>query len=162
SNNVANHSVDLYLPSDPRPGIIPLPIFGYSGFPSNDVTLATTLTSGTAPDGLYYQWYFNVTTALANGPTGNGSTNVGFNTGTYTLQNCQTNDSGNYTLVVTNIYGVATSAVAVLSISTNDIAPSIVSILPGTNQTVIQGNSATFSLSTSGSPAPDYYWYDNT
>jgi pectin methylesterase-like acyl-CoA thioesterase len=162
SNNVANHSVDLYLPSDPRPGIITQPPFGYSGFPSNDVTLATTLTSGTAPDGLYYQWYFNVTTALANGPTGNGSTNVGVNTGTYTLQNCQTNDSGNYTLVVTNIYGVATSAVAVLSISTNDITPSIVSISPGTNQTVIQGNSATFSLSTSGSPAPDYYWYDNT
>jgi choice-of-anchor C domain-containing protein len=59
---------------------------------------------GTAP--LRYQWYFN-TGALA------GQTN-----NTLTLNNVQTNRAGNYYVVITNVAGSVTSAIATLTVPT--------------------------------------------
>jgi pectate lyase len=64
----------------------------------------TVTAAGTAP--LAYQWFFNVTNALANG------TNA-----TYTTNSVTTNNAGNYSVRVTNSVGSVTSAVATLTIS---------------------------------------------
>lgn len=66
------------------------------------VTFAASVI-GTEP--LWLQWYFNGTSPLA------GQTNA-----TLTLVSLQTNRSGDYTLVATNIAGAATSAVARLAV----------------------------------------------
>ena len=158
SNNVANKSIDLVLPDDPRPVITQQPT-GYSGFPSNDLNLVVGVSAASATP-LSYQWYLNTTTALTDGPTGSGSIIAGSVANSLYLTNAQMADSGNYTVVVTNLYGAATSLVAVLSISTNDIPPVITSIAPGASQTVIAGNNAAFTVLASGAPAPDYYWFD--
>jgi alpha-tubulin suppressor-like RCC1 family protein len=52
-----------------------------------------------------YQWYYNTNTALTSG------TNA-----TLLLSNVQTNQAGNYTVVITNAYGSVTSSVAVLTV----------------------------------------------
>jgi pectin methylesterase-like acyl-CoA thioesterase len=158
SNNTANSSVDLVLPVDPRPVIIAQPQA------TNDVPGGNdTLTVGISPlslTPLSYQWYLG-STALTNGPTGSGSTLSGCTAATFGLSNAQAGDSGNYTVVVSNLYGSATSQVAVVSISASDLAPVIAAVTPGNSQTVIAGNSASFTLLASGSPAPAYYWFDN-
>jgi uncharacterized repeat protein (TIGR01451 family) len=63
----------------------------------------TTLAAGTTP--LTYQWYFNQATLLA------GQTNA-----TLAFTNVQTSRSGAYTVMASNIAGVRTSAVAVLTV----------------------------------------------
>ena len=68
----------------------------------------TVTTSGTAP--LSYQWLRNLA-PLANGGRISGAT-----ASTLAISNLQPADAGNYTVVVTNIVGAATSAVAVLTV----------------------------------------------
>ena len=65
----------------------------------------TVLAGGSAP--LHYQWYFNTNTLL------NGFTNTSL-----TVTNAQTNNAGGYSVIVTNNYGAATSAVATLAVIT--------------------------------------------
>jgi pectate lyase len=60
--------------------------------------------SGTAP--LYYQWYFNTNTPLAN------ATNA-----TLTLSNVSSNQAGVYSALVSNIAGTATSGFASLTVT---------------------------------------------
>ena len=68
----------------------------------------TTAASGASP--LSYQWRKNGTNLVNTGNlSGVTTTNLG-------IGNLQTNDSGNYTVVVTNAYGSVTSSVAVLSV----------------------------------------------
>ena len=59
--------------------------------------------TGTAP--LNYQWYFNTNSALA------GATNSSL-----ALTNSQTTNAGTYSVIVTNLYGAATSAPAILTV----------------------------------------------
>jgi polygalacturonase/PKD repeat protein len=105
----------------------------------------TVVPNGTLP--LFYQWYYNTITVLAN------ATNS-----TFTITNTGTSDAGGYSVLVSNAYGSATSAVAQLTVAVN--GPSI------TNQpqdlTVIPGQSATFSVGASGSFPLTYQWYYNT
>lgn len=62
----------------------------------------TVVAAGTAP--LSYQWFL-------------GSTNIpGATTNSYTRSNVQTNDAGNYFVLVTNIAGSVTSLVATLTV----------------------------------------------
>jgi hypothetical protein len=63
----------------------------------------TAAAAGTPP--LSYQWYFNTNTVLA------GATNA-----TLTLTGVQLTNAGNYTVVVSNIVGSATSSNAVLTV----------------------------------------------
>ncbi len=152
SNNIANGSLDLVLPTDPRPGTT-APA-GYSGSPG-DSPAFTAAASGAAP--LSYQWCKDGV-PLVDGPTGNGSTNAGASTGTLVIQKAQTTDSANapgYTVVVTNLYGAVTSSPALLVISAGPGAPSLTG---PSNQTVIQGGVATFAATVSGSPVPTLRW----
>jgi subtilase family serine protease len=108
---------------------------------SNAVFSATV--SGTLP--LVYQWRQNGTN-LVNGGNISGAT-----TNALTLTAVTTNNAGNYTLVVTNIYGPATSSIAVLTVVS---APGIT--IPPTNQTIQCGSNAAFSVTATGT-APLYF-----
>ena len=157
SNNVANKSVDLVLPSDPRPIISTQPS-SYSGSPGDNVTFSVTA-SGVAP--LNYQWLTNGV-SISDGPTGNGSANFGSTTATLIISNAQPADSVSapgFSVVITNLYGSITSSPAVLTISGSAVIPSIAG---PTNLTVIQGNNVTINDSVSGSPLPVLQWLDQT
>jgi hypothetical protein len=76
----------------------------------------TAIASGADP--LSYQWYFYATNNPANSNT------IALCMGTnasYTVQAAQTNDSGNYFLIVTNNFGSVTSSVANLAVLTPPI-----------------------------------------
>ncbi len=69
---------------------------------SNNATF-TVNAVGAAP--LVYQWRFN------------GATPVGGNSNEFSLVNVQSNHAGGYSVIVTNVHGAATSAVATLSVN---------------------------------------------
>ncbi|MGC3956841.1 MAG: pectinesterase family protein [Verrucomicrobiota bacterium] len=154
SNNTANASIDLVLPTDPKPTITSLP-GSYGGSPGDNVNFNAGY-SGSAP--ITLQWLKDGTNVV-DGPTGSGSTYAGANTPTLSITSAQASDSGSYALVASNPYGAVTSTPpASLIISTADIAP----IINGPNNvTVIQGNNATFTTSVSGKPVPYIQWYKN-
>lgn len=96
--------------------------------------------SGTAP--LKYQWRF------ANVEM-DGETNANL-----MLKAVLPSQSGGYAVVVSNAFGVVTSATAVLTVLWS--APSI-AVQP-TNQAASLTSNATFSVSASGIPPPTYQW----
>jgi pectate lyase len=77
---------------------------------SNDATF-TVQAVGTEP--LHYQWFFNTNTMLSN------ETDFSL-----TITNAQTNDTGGYSVVITNIYGSTTSTLATLTV--NPVSTNIV------------------------------------
>ncbi len=99
----------------------------------SNVTFTVNAT-GTAPLG--YQWKFN---------TGDlpGATNS-----TYTRVNAQTNDSGNYSVVITNLAGTAISSNAVLTV--NPLVPpqfnSVVKLAGGQIQMSVSGDPGNYSV----------------
>jgi len=107
----------------------------------------SVLADGTLPLG--YQWYYNTNTVLTNA-TGS----------TLTLTNAQLPDSGSYSVVVTNAYGSATSAVAQLTVKLA-VAPSITT-QPLDQTNILPGAAATFSVVAGGSEPLSYQWYYNT
>jgi pectin methylesterase-like acyl-CoA thioesterase len=156
-------SVALVLPNDPRPVITNEPS-SYSGNPGDNVTTNfSVIINGNSVMPLAYQWYSiigGVTNTLTDGANVSGSTNFGSATASLIISNAQPADSGNYYVIVTNLYGSATSSpLAVLTISASAIAPTVGG---PTNLTVIAGNNATINDSVSGSPVPALQWYDQT
>ncbi len=90
---------------------------------------------------LTYQWRFNA--ANISGATSSS----------YTKSNVQATNAGNYSVVVNNAYGTATSANAVLTVNT----PPVITAQPQ-SQTVIAGNSATFTVTATGTAQLAYQW----
>ena len=121
-----------------------------------DVTLVVTAT-GTAP--LRYQWQVNGTNLVDGGRTGGrgsrnqGSTISGTTTSILTIRNAQTNNSGNYTVIVTNFGGSVTSSVAVLTVATSPVI-----VTQPTNQAVGVGSTATFAVTAVGITPLHYQW----
>jgi hypothetical protein len=120
--------------------------------PTNQtVTVGDTATfsvtaCGTSP--LNYQWSFNGTNIV-------GATNT-----TLTLTNVQLNQAGNYAVLVTNLLGSVLSSNATLTVNPV-VPPSIIS--QPTNQTVVAGNTASFSVAASGTAPLSYRWnFDGT
>ena len=103
-----------------------------------NVTFTATAT-GTAP--LSYQWEFN-------GGTIAGATNVAL-----TLTNVQPVNAGQYSVVVTNVAGSATSSNALLTVN---VPPSITQ--QPQNQIVTSGATATFAVSATGTAPLAYQW----
>ena len=101
--------------------------------------------SGTAPLG--YQWRFNG--AAISGASGTA----------LSLANVQTSQGGNYTVVVANSVGSATSAVAVLTVTASGTAPAITT--QPASQSVSAGGNATFNVSASGTAPLGYQWRFN-
>jgi hypothetical protein len=106
-----------------------------------DATFGVTIV-GTAP--LSYQWRFN-------------STEIpGATDSTFTRNNSQCANAGNYDVVVTNYLGAITSAVATLTV----VAPASITSQP-TNRTVFLGQTASFSVVATnqcGSSSFVYQW----
>jgi hypothetical protein len=98
--------------------------------------------SGTLP--LSFQWWFNGTNA------------VGVNTNTLNVTNAQTSQAGGYTVVITNSAGSVTSSVATLTVGT---PPSITQ--SPSDLTVVQGQSATFTVTAGGDAPLNYQWRFN-
>jgi hypothetical protein len=90
-----------------------------------------------------YQWLFN------------GAPIVGATGGTLQISNAQPGDLGTYAVMVTNLVGSVTSSNALLTFS---VSPSIVT--QPTNQTVLAGQSASFSVEAAG-PGLTYQWRFN-
>jgi pectin methylesterase-like acyl-CoA thioesterase len=159
SNNVAGSSVDLVLPDDPRP-VIANPPSGYSGNLGDNVNFTVAINPASVTP-LFYQWYYydtGATNAVADELTADGATLSGSTNATLSIANGQANENGNYFVVVTNIYGSATSSVAVLNLSQSCVAPNISG---PANQSVIVSNNATFSASVSANPAATISWTRN-
>jgi len=104
----------------------------------------TVVATGTTP--FSYQWYFN-TNALV------GATNA-----TLSLTDVQSNNVGNYFVVVTNSIGTVTSSNAALTLLS--LLPTI--IVQPTNQAVFMGNNATFNVVAISPASMGYQWYFNT
>ncbi|HOC55404.1 MAG TPA: immunoglobulin domain-containing protein [Verrucomicrobiota bacterium] len=110
----------------------------------SNVTFSVTAT-GTAP--LSYQWRKN------------GGTISGATASSYTLANAQPSDAGSYSVVVANAVGTVTSSNAVLTVSAVENPPSITA--QPQSLTRIQGASATFSVTATGTAPLYYQWYWN-
>ena len=148
TNNEATASLDLVIPTDPRPVITTQPD-GFAGPIGSTVTLAVVAT-GVEP--LYYQWEKD------GAPLSDGGNISGSKTATMVIQNAQVTDSGTYQVVITNAYGSVTSAPVAVTISSGNVAPTISGLV---DQSVLQGQDATFAPSVAGIPTPWVQWYKN-
>jgi hypothetical protein len=100
--------------------------------------------TATGDSPLVYQWRFNGT------PVSSGTTS------SYSVAGVTTANAGSYDTVVSNPYGVVTSAVAQLTV----LMPPTITTQPA-NQTTVAGNTAQFQVSASGSSPLNYQWYFN-
>jgi hypothetical protein len=104
--------------------------------------------TGSAPLG--YQWQLNGV-SLANGGRISGA-----KTNTLSITNVQPADAGSYTLVVSNAAGIATSAVAFLTVT----GPPAITAQPA-SQSVVAGANVSFSVTASGTAPLSYQWQFN-
>ncbi len=105
----------------------------------------SAIVNGSAPFG--YQWRKSGIN-LANGAGISGAT-----TSSLTLTAVTTNSAGNYSVIVTNIFGSATSSAAALTVV---FQPAIGGSLA--NQTVECGGNANFAVTASGTPPLHFQW----
>lgn len=107
----------------------------------------SAMAGGSMP--LAYQWRQSGTN-LVPGPGISGATS-----NVLTFNAVTTNNSGNYTLYVTNLFGAASSSVATLFV----YIPPAITLSSLTNQTVQCGsNNLTFTVTVSGTPPPTLQW----
>jgi hypothetical protein len=99
--------------------------------------------AGTAP--LAYQWLFN------------GGAISGATATNYTVTSAQSTNAGSYSVVVTNVLGSVTSAVATLTV----IVPPVITNQP-VGQIILQGTCATFTVAASGTTPLSYQWQWNS
>jgi pectate lyase len=119
-------------------------------YETQDATFSV-VASGTAP--LSYQWYY--TNNIDTSRLLSGGTNSSL-----ILTNVQLTDAGGYWVVVTNVYGSATSSVAQLTVL-QPVIPSI-TVQPQDQTGILPGASATFSVVATGTDPLNYQWYYNT
>jgi len=105
-------------------------------------TTFSVTSAGAAP--LAFQWRFEGTNI-------NGATSSN-----YTLLNLQPAQEGDYSVAITNVAGVVTSAVAALTVN---LPPSIAT--PPLSQTVRVGQNASFTVSAGGTEPLAYQWRFN-
>ena len=105
----------------------------------------SVIASGTSP--FSYQW-------KKNGTVIDGATSI-----PYTIAATTMADSGAYSVVVTNSAGMATSTDATLTVTATAVAPAITT--QPAAQTVTEGESATFSVTASGTAPFTYQWKKN-
>jgi hypothetical protein len=147
-NNTLGASIDLVLDTAPSPVVTDQPD-SVAIAPGQDAAF-TVAASGVAP--FNFQWRRDGTNI------GEGGNVWGTSTATLSITNAIEADSGNYDVVINNTYGSTTSAVAVLVVSSTPVAPTING---PANQTVLQGNNATFTASVAGLPMPAIQWRKN-
>ena len=106
-STVNTGSGQIVVLANPAPIIVtqPQPVTLYAG---QQATFSATA-AGNMP--LHYQWFTNGTVALSDNANRIGSTS-----NVLTIPSVTSADADNYTIVVTNIYGAATSSVAPLTV----------------------------------------------
>jgi hypothetical protein len=122
--------------------VTPAATFALAGQP---VTLTATATGETP---IYFQWYFTNSTPGYPVTLLDGQTNS-----TLTIESLDTNSAGNYWVMVSNVFGTATSGVANVTLV---YPPSIVSQPAGTN--ISEFGTATLSVTASGTGPLYYQW----
>jgi hypothetical protein len=132
--------------------VIPISSPLISTQPTNLIVLSgsnavfSVMANGSTP--LKFQWQENGTN-LANGGNISGAT-----TNALTLTGVTTNNNGNYSVIVTNVYGATTSSVATLTVG---FPPAIVTA-PASQTVECGSNNVTFTVSASGSPPLNFQW----
>src|SRR5581483_10866661 len=106
----------------------------------------TVVATGSGP--LSFQWSRG-STPLANGTTSTGSTVGGAQSATLTLSNVSAADAGNYSVLVTNTAGSATSNTATLTVNGPVVTPPAITTQPA-SQSVSTTGSVTFTVAASG------------
>jgi hypothetical protein len=104
--------------------------------------------SGQAP--LIYRWHFN------NGFLTDGERVAGAGSATLQISNVLASDAGGYWVTVSNKHGVATSAVASLTV----LVPAHLTAHPA-NQVTLPGRSVTFTAAAAGTGPLSYRWQKN-
>ena len=135
-------------PATPPPGTAPQ----ITSQPQNQAVLAgatatfSIAATGSAP--MTFQWQQN------------GAPISGANAATYTTPPTSTSDNNSmFQAVVTNAAGSATSSAGMLTVTADPVAPSIVT--QPSNQSVMAGQPATFSVAASGTQPFSYQWAKN-
>ncbi len=114
---------------------------------ASGTTFSLTINASGSPR-LFYQWQLNGTNL-----TTKSKNYVGVNSNSLTIKDALTNQSGDYTVIVTNSFGQASTNMNVLIIPLGPEIP-----VPPTNQTVGIGNTVTFPITATGSPTLHYQW----
>jgi hypothetical protein len=129
----------------PTASVSPASLTVFAG--SNAVYTATI--GGSSP--FSYQW-------KRGGTNFAGANITGTNAAMLTISSAVTNYSGNYTIVVTNLFGSVTSSVAALTV----VLPAAIASSSLTNRTVECGkNTNTFVLTATGTAPLSYQWSTN-
>ncbi len=121
--------------------------------PSNQTIFAgqtatfSVVANGTSP--LSYQW-------RQNGSAIGGATSSSYTTPTETTSN----SGATFSVVVSNSVGSATSNNATLTVNPDPVAPTITS--QPASQTINAGQTATFSVTASGTAPLSYQWFQNS
>ncbi|MEO7298160.1 MAG: immunoglobulin domain-containing protein [Verrucomicrobiota bacterium] len=110
--------------------------------------LLQVVATGTQP--FTYQWFFE------NSPLSNGGRISGATSDALAIATVQTNDIGNYFVVISNSVGSVTSAVAVLNIG----VPPTISSSP-VSQTNLVSSNVTFAVIADGTAPLNYQWRFN-
>ena len=141
---VLSDTAELSVSEPTAPSIVTQPL-SQTVLPGQSVTFNVEA-GGSAP--IYYQWYFDTNTLVTNA-TGS----------TLTLTNVQANQAGTYSVAVSNYVDEITSSNAVLTVNTSPTAPQFTT--EPVSQTVLLGETASFSASVAGT-APIYLqWNKN-
>jgi hypothetical protein len=131
----------VFVPPPPSPPVIGTQPQSLTVNQGNSATF-TVVASGTAP--LSYQWRFN------------GANIAGATASSYTKNNVQTNDAGNYSVVITNSVNSITSSLASLTV----YVPPLITSQPK-SVTTNAGSDVTFTVAATGTAPLSYVWRFN-
>ena len=129
--------------------VVPLPVFGQQPQSVTNFSGASAILAANASDAQSYQWFFN------GAPMTDSGRITGTTDDSLWIHTLQTNDTGSYWLVATNIAGAATSSVATVTVLY--LPPAFGS--PLGSQMKILGDSVTFLSPATGSLPISYQWF---
>jgi hypothetical protein len=145
AGSVTSSSATLTVNPDPAAPTITSQPASQTITAGGTATFSVTAT-GTAP--LNYQWQKN------------GATISGASSSSYTTPTETTSDNGaRFTVLISNSVGSATSNVATLTVNPAPVAPSITT--QPVSQTITAGQTATFSVTATGTAPLSYQWQKN-
>jgi hypothetical protein len=145
AGNFTSNAATLSVTTSPAAPFITTQPANQTIFAGQTATFSV-IANGTSP--LSYQW-------RKNGTTISGATSA-----TYTTPVEMTSDSGAlFSVVVSNSAGNVTSNSATLTVNPDPVAPSITS--QPASQTITAGQTATFSVTASGTTPLSYQWQKN-